>query len=157
MEFALVLPVLLLIIVGLLQFGRAFYYWITTNHVANEAARWAAVDRSPQTVGAPQNQQLQRYVCSQASTRELQEGLKVVVEFSKNGGAFTTNSSGLAIGDSVRVRVIRQFNIGFWDMLPGQLNIRGSATLRVERLAGTNGANLLTYDGYTTSPEYTCS
>ena len=46
-EFALVLPVFMLIVVGLLGFGRVFFYWISANHLANETARWAAVDRRP--------------------------------------------------------------------------------------------------------------
>ncbi len=43
-EFALVLPVLVLIIAGILSFGRVFFYWIEANHLANETARWAVVD-----------------------------------------------------------------------------------------------------------------
>lgn len=148
-EFALVLPVFLLIVVGLLQFGRGLYYWITTNHVANESARWAAVDRAPDTTGATQSDRLQRYACSQASTRELQEGMSVTVDFSKAGSAYTTSSAGLAIGDSVRVRIVRQFNIGFWDMLPGSITLRGTSVMRVERLGGPGGTTLSTYDGAT--------
>ena len=48
-EFALVLPVFVLIIVGLLSFGRVLYYWIEANHVASETARWAIVDQNPFT------------------------------------------------------------------------------------------------------------
>lgn len=43
-EFALVAPVFMLIVVGMLLFGRAFFYWIEANHLANETARWAVVD-----------------------------------------------------------------------------------------------------------------
>jgi hypothetical protein len=46
-EFALVAPVFLLFIAGLLAFGRIFFYWIDANHLANETARWAAVDQNP--------------------------------------------------------------------------------------------------------------
>ena len=46
-EFALVAPVFMLIVVGMLLFGRAFFYWIETNHLASETARWAVVDRNP--------------------------------------------------------------------------------------------------------------
>ena len=46
-EFALVLPVFLLLVAGILSFGRVFFYWIQANHLANETARWAAVDRNP--------------------------------------------------------------------------------------------------------------
>ena len=46
-EFALILPVFVLIIVGILSFGRVFFYWIEANHLANETARWAVVDKNP--------------------------------------------------------------------------------------------------------------
>ena len=46
-EFALVVPVFVLLVVGLLVFGRLFFYWIETNHLANETARWAVVDQNP--------------------------------------------------------------------------------------------------------------
>ena len=46
-EFALILPVFVLIIVGILSFGRVFFYWIEANHLANETARWAVVDQEP--------------------------------------------------------------------------------------------------------------
>ena len=46
-EFALIVPVFMLIVVGMLAFGRVFFYWIEANHLANETARWAVVDRNP--------------------------------------------------------------------------------------------------------------
>ena len=53
-QFALIVPVFLLIVVGLLVFGRLFFYWIETNHPANETARWAVVDpiRTPRRCSA---------------------------------------------------------------------------------------------------------
>jgi Flp pilus assembly protein TadG len=44
-EFALVLPLLLVILLAVLDFGRAFYYWNNTTHLAAEGARLASVDR----------------------------------------------------------------------------------------------------------------
>ena len=46
-EFALIVPIFLVIVAGLLGFGRVFFYWIETNHMASETARWAVVDRNP--------------------------------------------------------------------------------------------------------------
>ena len=48
-EFAIVIPLLLLLIVGIIEFGKAFNYWIDLNHLANEGARWAAVEKVPPT------------------------------------------------------------------------------------------------------------
>jgi Flp pilus assembly protein TadG len=46
-EFALIVPVLLLLIVGIFEFGRA--YWIQNNlqFAAEEAGRWVMVNSSP--------------------------------------------------------------------------------------------------------------
>ena len=47
-EFALVLPLVLLLLLGMLDFGKAYNYWIDETHLVNAAgARWAAVDRNP--------------------------------------------------------------------------------------------------------------
>ena len=73
-EFALIAPVFLLIIIGLLVFGRVFFYWIEANHTANETARWAVVDRNPYSTT------LQRKAIG-ASTREFQSDSKVCIDF----------------------------------------------------------------------------
>ena len=41
-EFALILPVLLLLLFGIIEFGAAFHAWLTLEHAAREAARYAA-------------------------------------------------------------------------------------------------------------------
>jgi Flp pilus assembly protein TadG len=46
-ELAIVLPVLLLILLGILDFGRAVNDWNDETHVANLAARFAAVGSLP--------------------------------------------------------------------------------------------------------------
>src|SRR5687768_11117207 len=67
-EFALVLPLLLVLVFGMLEFGKAFNYWIDTTHLANEGARWAVVNQNPGT-GT-----LQEYVKGRANTVELRDG-----------------------------------------------------------------------------------
>lgn len=46
-EFMLVLPFVLLVIMALAEFGAAFYADITVNNATSEAARWAAVANIP--------------------------------------------------------------------------------------------------------------
>ena len=46
-ELALVLPLLLLLILGMLDFGKAFNQWMSGTHLANEGARLAAVNYCP--------------------------------------------------------------------------------------------------------------
>jgi Flp pilus assembly protein TadG len=45
-EFALILPILVLLLVGLFDFGRAIYAFNTINQAAREAARLAIVDQT---------------------------------------------------------------------------------------------------------------
>jgi Flp pilus assembly protein TadG len=67
-EFALVAPILFLLLFGMLDFGRAFNYWIDSTHLANEGARWAVVNHNPGS-GT-----LQDYIQQQADTGELRDG-----------------------------------------------------------------------------------
>lgn len=42
-EFALILPVLVLLLFGIIEFGRAYNAYVTVTHAAREGARLAAV------------------------------------------------------------------------------------------------------------------
>lgn len=46
-ELALVLPLLLLVLFGMIDFGKAFNEWIDETHLANDGARLAAVSYTP--------------------------------------------------------------------------------------------------------------
>ena len=121
-EFALVLPVFVLIIAGLLAFGRVFFYWIETNHLASETARWAVVDRNPYAPTTLQEQ------ARTSTTIEFAGDVKVCIDFP--GRTQTTAD----LGDPVRVRVQKPFNlVPLLDA--GQITIRGSSTMRIERFA----------------------
>jgi len=76
-EFAIVIPLLLLLVVGIFEFGKAFNYWIDLNHLANEGARWAAVDKVPPYNGnagnaAPTCNDIKQFLFSQMNTGDLQ-------------------------------------------------------------------------------------
>ena len=138
-EFALVLPVFVLIIAGILSFGRVFFYWIEANHLANETARWAVVDKNPY---APTSLQ---QAARDSSSKEFQQDVKVCIDF-------PTGSP--AVGDPVRVRVQKPFSL-----VPllnaGTITIRGSSEMRIEQLNGSNGTAPANYTA--TSPYGNCS
>jgi Flp pilus assembly protein TadG len=127
-EFALVLPVLVLLLFGMLDFGKAFNYWIDETHLANEGARWAVVNRNPG------GGSLQQYLVDQATTDELRNGgtasiaspAEVCISF-PNG---TSN-----VGDPVLVTVSATYN---WLPVIGldtaQTTITGSSHMRLEAL-----------------------
>lgn len=68
-EFALVLPLLLIMLLGILDFARALNYWIDQTHLANVAARWAVVNKNPGPGGS-----IEESVRLQANTAELRDG-----------------------------------------------------------------------------------
>ena len=130
MEFALVLPILLVVLFGILEFGKAFNYWIDETHLANIGARWAAVNKNPGSSSGS----LQQYIRQQANTPELRNGgtasvpgaLQVCISFPSG----TSN-----VGEPVRVSVTTAYN---W--LPflsnrigvGTTTLTGTATMRLE-------------------------
>jgi len=42
-EFALVLPMLMLLVLGIVQFGLIFTQWLEMEHAAREGARWGSL------------------------------------------------------------------------------------------------------------------
>lgn len=135
-EFILVLPLLLVLLLGMLDFGKAFNYWIDQTHLANEGARWAVVNKNPGT-GT-----LQEYIQQQANTQELREGgtssvpapLEVCISFP--GG--TAN-----VGDPVHVSASATYNwLPFLGTRLGitQTSIAGSAIMRLEAKPTNYGA-----------------
>lgn len=176
-EFALVLPMLLLVMVGIFEFGKMFNYWIDTTHLANESARWAVVDRAPN--GTTPGIALHAYACGKASTAELKNGLKVSVDFDvdPNDGNETYLPNPLSTapqtpptldtGDAVRVRVERSYKVaGFLSNIPIFGNVLGNATtftfkgtsvMRIERLTGAGNTAPGTYSAGVKTWSSTCT
>src|ERR671936_2820662 len=103
-EFALVLPLLLLLILGMVDFGKAINYWIDETHLANEAARWAVVNKNP---GSGSGLTLQRYILDQVDTAELHgdvPGTQPTAHAARVCISFP-NSNSQNVGDPVKVSV----------------------------------------------------
>jgi Flp pilus assembly protein TadG len=128
-EFALLLPLLLVLLLGMLDFGKAFNYWIDETHLSSEAARWAVVNKNP----GP-GVTLQDTIRQQADTAELRAGgsssiedpLQVCISFP--GG--TSN-----VGDPVRVTVSTTYT--FLSLIGDKIGIQNkqigaSSTMRLE-------------------------
>jgi Flp pilus assembly protein TadG len=136
-EFALVLPLLLVLLLGMLDFGRAFNYWIDSTHLSATGARWAAVNINPGD-GAT----LQESIRDQADTAELRNGgtgavadpVQVCIEFPDG----TSN-----VGDPVRVTVTAGYNfLNFIQARTGitEADISGSSTMRLEQVPSNYSA-----------------
>lgn len=130
-ETALVLPMLVLLVVGMLEFGRAINYWLDVNHLASEGARLASVDNNP-TGG------LASYLANQATSSELKSGgtssvpdaLNVCVSIGGDG----------SVGQAVTVKVTSKYHwLPLAKLFGGSSwadsRIVGSATMRLEQQA----------------------
>jgi Flp pilus assembly protein TadG len=140
-EFALVLPVLLLVLFGVVDFGKAFNYWNDSTHLANEGARFAAVNNWP-TKGS---ETLQSYIQGQADTAELRGGGTRAVTNPLAVCITTTPTSGAGPGDSVTVAVKVAYSpLGFISNrlgLTGPLNVNSTSTMRLETTAPNYAAD----------------
>lgn len=137
-EFALVMPLLLVLLLGIVEFGRVLNYWIDETHLANAAARWAAVDKNPGPEGT-----LQGSILSEADTRELREGgTKSVPSPAQVCIAFPDGKA--EVGDPVEAQVSVEFN---WLPFVGEAigvtttTLTSSSTMRIEQAPSnyTNG------------------
>jgi Flp pilus assembly protein TadG len=70
-EFALVVPLLVVILFAVIAFGKAFNYWNDATHISAEGARYAAVNNKPFPANAAS---LQAQLHAQADTDELRNG-----------------------------------------------------------------------------------
>lgn len=148
-EFALILPILLLLILGILDFAKAINYWNDTNQLAADGARFAAVDRNPGEDFDPPVTDFRDFIRLQAETAELQTGkhfpgtadeedspstmgrpLEVCVHLDTNA------TTPRAVGNWVKVEVKTVYNL-----IPflaektkfGNVAIRGEAVMRLEQ------------------------
>jgi hypothetical protein len=160
-EFALILPVFVLLITGIIQFGIALNYWLDMQRIANQGARWAAVNNWPPD--CPEgtsnssnggNGCTQTPACNARPSQPTYATLQNVLscQLLTNGEQNTTIQvcypSGTSnVGDPVRVRLSRPFNvigIPFLGGGLGSITIRGSATMRLEQSQSAADNGLLT-------------
>jgi hypothetical protein len=151
-ELALVLPLLLVLMLGMLDFGKAFNEWIDETHLANEGARLAAVgylaagctDPNPNVCIAQQIQEgadLPELSSGRTASQyaDAQAAAQVCISYPTNPA---TNSHG-QVGDPVQVTVTATYH--WLKYLMNRVNfattdIEGKATMRLERRATDTAA-----------------
>ena len=133
-EFAIIAPVFLLLIVGILVFGRLFFYWIETNHLANETARWAAIDHNPYE---PQGQSLQEHA-RESATKEFSDTAVVCIAFPDVPPPDPGDPPGVpAVGQRVRVSV--ELPLTFAEFFGFGVTLHGTSTMRIEQMGDLTG------------------
>jgi Flp pilus assembly protein TadG len=130
-EFALVLPLLGLLVFGALDIGKAYNYWIDETHLANEGARYAAVNQTPD----PSAANFLAAIRQQADTPELKNGSTASVPDSLKVCVYLPN--GPTVGAPVRVEVTSTYR--FLSFLMSRAGITNktmvaTSTMRLERV-----------------------
>jgi TadE-like protein len=129
-EFAMVVPILCVLVLVLVDFGKGMNYWLDLNHVASEVARKAAVNTFP-TAG-----EYQSYALDKLETNELRAGGTDAIPAAANVAICLPE--GGDVGDPVTVQVSVGYHwIPFIDHTDWQ--IRGTATMRLEQKALFSG------------------
>jgi TadE-like protein len=135
-EFALIAPLFLLLVVGIIQFGIGLNYWLDLNRIANQGARWAAVDKYPNcdgTITDPQcaSPTLVEYLESEPVSGGLTPTATICFDRPSPAPATLPSPPG-QVGQPVTVRVESDFT--FLPILDlGQITLRGRATMRIEQ------------------------
>ena len=127
-EFALVLPLIVILALALFGAGKVLFYWNNATQVANEGARLVVVNAGPTF---PEGLTFENYLKRQVWTLGGPDASLVVrVDLedvpSSSGGVLAAPKPGSA----ATVYVCRTYKLPFF--LP-DLKIRGKATMRVER------------------------
>jgi Flp pilus assembly protein TadG len=157
-EFALVLPLVLVLLLGMIDVGKAVNYWNDETHLANEAARYAAVDSSPikDASGNPVAKSLNAGILNQADTTELKNGGTSSLPNGETICIWFPNkhtpvvAGDYAAGQPVQVVVTAQYHwLGYLvgkGLLPTS-TLKATSTMRLEQSYHADGT-----DSYTTGP-----
>jgi Flp pilus assembly protein TadG len=126
-EFAIVLPVLVLIILGILYFGRYEDYANQETQLAEEGVRWAAVNNNPSTVTG---QTLAQYIVAQAQP-ELKNGS---TDVTSPAVAYVYQPSSATYAEGQPIRVCLVATVVFPSPIgTPTATIVESATMRIEQ------------------------
>jgi len=106
-EFALVAPILFLLVFGILDFGRALNYYNQLTQLAGQGARAAAVSNNPDG-SAASGLSIQNMLATQYANGGLQNGIKVCITNGTTGGV--SAGSEPTPGQAVQVQTTFTFN-----------------------------------------------
>jgi Flp pilus assembly protein TadG len=148
-ELALVLPVLLLVVLGIVDFGRAVNYWNDETHLANVAARYAAVGGTGGTCKGTDystGHTLTEYVLCEAGvdSSELQNGSSGTGTSGVHGGKGTPSGGvtvcvsvpNATVGSPVEVKITAKYTwLPFFKFATNPTTtLAGTATMRLEQV-----------------------
>jgi Flp pilus assembly protein TadG len=132
-EIAIALPILMLILFGIIEFGEAINYYNDETNIANVAARYAVVGGSPACGGSTSTISAYDACIALQESGALGNGVSTCVTDLTT--ASDTAGSQVKTGDSLEVKLTYNWSAGqdlpFLGFL-GKIPITSSATMRVE-------------------------
>ncbi len=140
-EFALIAPLLLMLVFGIIYFGIGLNYWLDMNRVANQGARQAAVNHWPtqcQRGETACNNFTSTTPCATVMATNSKARLQEVLRCQTRNDATATicfpgkTPATATIGDPVKVKLSKPFTFFFMNRL--SITLTGTATMRLEQL-----------------------
>jgi TadE-like protein len=147
-ELALALPVLLIVVLGIVDFARAVNYWNDETHLANLGARTAAVGVMPASGPCSTSEStLAAFIQCQAGidSPELQNGSGTSTGVQAPVGVCVSIPKA-TVGEPVTVKVLANYS---WLPMPkvlggsfklAETSLSGTATMRLEQVPPSNFA-----------------
>ena len=144
-ELAIILPLFLVLLLGMVDFGQAFNEWLDETHLANDGVRLAAVNyNAPTCTGSNKSTCLAQYIFNNLDIGELRNGrassgyspgqsaARVCISFPAVAG-----HANPLVGDPVQVRVSVDYQ---WlryltsrlNLPLGKTTLIGNASMRLE-------------------------
>ena len=120
----MVVPILCVVIIAILHFGKVMNYWLDLNHVASEGARKAAVNTFTSDA------EYDTWIRSRLETGELRAGGTSSIP--APAAVNLCLPEGGDVGDPVTVQVSAGYSLPF---IGTTITLRGSATMRLEQPA----------------------
>jgi Flp pilus assembly protein TadG len=139
-EFALIAPVFLMIVVGIIYFGIGLNYWLDMNRAANQGARQAVVNHWPPYClrgAASCDNSSATTPCSAVLATNSRARLQDVIRCqTRNNAAVTICFRGklpadATVGDPVRVKLTAPFRFFFMQQLG--ITLTATAAMRLEQ------------------------
>jgi hypothetical protein len=160
-EFAIILPLFLMLIVGIIQFAVALNFWFDLNRLANQGARSAAVNCGPTVANDCGPTKLEYYLGRNTTAHTegqiISSGNALITtgEDCAKAGKTGAQCSGTSLeaaevcyvpptpnqaagswtpsaGDAVRVRLKDQYRLQ-WIVNLSKIDLTGTATMRLEQ------------------------
>ena len=129
-EFALILPILLLIMLGVIEFGQAFNYQNDLTNMANQAIRYAEVN----SCGACGASKVETYIPTTADVPSLKSAT----------ACFSSPYAAPAAGQQITVKISSTFNWLSYLGLGASTKITSTVTGRLDVPYKNNGSDAYT-------------